>query len=579
MAEAKVDAVVIPTNDPHFCEMPPEHFARREFVTGFTGSAGTAVVTTEEALLWTDARYFLQADKELSDQWKLVKDRTPGVPGIHEWLRDNLREGDKVGVDPTLFAIAASERIKSCIQPKNIELVFLSDNLVDKTWTSGRPPLSADPLRIHPMKYAGLKVEDKLSKISESIVAKQATDLLVSKLDDIAWILNLRGSDVPNTPLFVSYLIIRDDATATLFCDQTRITAEVSELLTSSNVSVSAYEDTFPHVSSRVSQGGRFWLDPGSTSVAAFEASSVDGSAPLKAETPIELMKAKKTEVEMAAMKSAYLKDGVNWAKFLCWLEKTLAKGEKPTEVEVSQQLETIRSELEGYIGPSFETIAAAGENGAVIHYRPVPESTSPVTLDNSFLCDAGCQFQEGTTDITRTVHFGEPTSWQKECFTRVLQGHIAIDSSIFPPGTTGHAIDAFARRHLWNHGLDYKHGTGHGVGASLCVHEGPMGISSRTNPVALDKGMVLSNEPGYYEASSPIDKKLVDVSVMSPAECDWLDDYHALIDEKVSPLLNGEPLEWLRLATAPIDRSGLATRCDKKTWPLQDSRQRRSVH
>eukprot|EP00189_Rhodosorus_marinus_P012907 CAMPEP_0184745256 /NCGR_PEP_ID=MMETSP0315-20130426/7886_1 /TAXON_ID=101924 /ORGANISM="Rhodosorus marinus, Strain UTEX LB 2760" /LENGTH=575 /DNA_ID=CAMNT_0027217279 /DNA_START=117 /DNA_END=1841 /DNA_ORIENTATION=+ len=575
MANADVDAFVIPTNDPHFCEMPPAHYARREFVTGFTGSAGTAVVTQEEALLWTDARYFLQADKELSDQWKLMKALTPGVPHIHEWLRSNLKEGDQIGVDPTLISITDAERIKAQTQPKKISLVYLGGNLVDKTWTSGRPPLSSDPLRIHPMKYAGLKVTGKLSKIAESMVAKKATDLLVSKLDDIAWILNLRGSDVPNTPLFVSYLIIRDDATATLYCDQTRITEEVSELMTSSKVSINAYSNAFAHITSRAGEGSKFWLDPGSTSVAAFVSASQHGNAPIQEETPIALMKAKKTDAEMAAMRSAYLKDGVNWAKFLCWLEGTLAQGEKPTEVEASEKLEAIRSELEGYIGPSFETIAAAGENGAIIHYRPVPESTAPVTLDNSFLCDAGCQFHEGTTDITRTVHFGEPTGWQKECFTRVLQGHIAIDSSIFPPGTTGHALDAFARRHLWNHGLDYKHGTGHGVGASLCVHEGPMGISSRANPVPLEKGMVLSNEPGYYEAGAfgiriesviavkesklgegsflefeqltfvPIDKKLVDVSVMSPAECDWLDNYHALVQEKVSPLLIGEPLEW----------------------------------
>eukprot|EP00188_Purpureofilum_apyrenoidigerum_P006003 Plantae.Rhodophyta-Purpureofilum_apyrenoidigerum.ctg8564.p1 GENE.Plantae.Rhodophyta-Purpureofilum_apyrenoidigerum.ctg8564~~Plantae.Rhodophyta-Purpureofilum_apyrenoidigerum.ctg8564.p1 ORF type:complete len:610 (-),score=108.92 Plantae.Rhodophyta-Purpureofilum_apyrenoidigerum.ctg8564:1793-3622(-) len=599
MADAKLSAVVVPTNDPHFCEMPPEHYARREFLTGFTGSAGTAVITSTEALLWTDARYYLQADRELSSQWTLMKGGQPGTKTIHEWLASTLTKESSVGIDPYLFSVKETQRLRDAFEPVGIKLVFTPENVIDKIWKD-RPKLCQDPVRLHPMRFAGQTVESKLQKISEAMRKKDVDAIFVSKLDDIAWILNIRASDVPCTPLFVSYLIIRKDASATLYADEKRLSPEVGASLSSALVAVTNYCRAIQDVRSATESGKRFWLDPFFTSTAVWEAAYEGSKAPVVEDTPIALMKAKKCKEEMNAMRSAYLKDGANWAKFLHWLGMQVEKGSTLTEYEVSQHLEDIRKEMEGYIGPSFETIAAAGENAAVIHYRPTKQSSAPVTIDNVFLCDAGCQFDEGTTDITRTIHLGKPNQWQKECFTRVLKGHIALDQVTFPVGTSGFALDALARMSLWSIGIDYKHGTGHGVGASLCVHEGPQMISFRGNTVPLEPGMVVSNEPGYYEAGAfgiriesvigvktssiadgflefepltfvPHQQRMIDVTLMSEAECDWVDRYHELVRAKVSPLLSGEPLQWLENATTKLDRTGVNTRNQAKKWSEHD--------
>nr|CAB3452317.1 unnamed protein product [Digitaria exilis] len=481
-----IDAYIVPSQDAHQSEFIAECFMRRAYLTGFTGSAGTAVVTKDKAALWTDGRYFLQAEKELSHEWTLMRSGNHGVPTTSEWLNDVLPSGCRVGIDPFLFSFDAAEELKYSISNKNHELVLVGGmNLVDEIWGEARPKAPEKSTRVHDIKYAGIDVPSKLSFIRSQLAENGCDALVISMLDEIAWLLNMRGSDVPNSPVFYGYLIV-EVSTATLFVDSNKVSEDVLEHLEKAGVKLKPYET-------------------------------------------------------------------------------------------IVSEVESIQFSYTGY-----------GANGSIIHYRPTPENCSSVGRDNLFLLDSGAQYIDGTTDITRTVHFGEPSPRQKECFTRVLQGHIALDQAVFPERTPGFVLDVLARSSLWKIGLDYRHGTGHGVGAALNVHEGPQSISYRYgNLTALQKGMIVSNEPGYYEDNSfgirienlllikelnlansfggisylgfekltfvPIQSKLIDTSILSPSEINWVNDYHEEVWEKVSPLLSGDSRDWLWKNTRPL--------------------------
>ncbi|KAG0479053.1 hypothetical protein HPP92_013772 [Vanilla planifolia] len=617
-----IDAYIIPSQDAHQSEFIAECFLRRAYITGFDGSAGTAVVTKDKAALWTDGRYFLQAEKQLGHDWILMRSGNIGVPMIAEWLNEVLSPGCRIGVDPFLFSHNATEELKESLSEKNHELVFLYDkNLVDEIWQDSRPMPPIKPIRVHDIKYAGVDLSSKLSTLVSELVEANCTAVVISMLDEIAWLLNLRGSDVPHSPVFYSYLIVTTTG-ATLFVDNAKVTEEVMLHLTKAGVKLRPYEAILSEIESLANQGAKVWLDPSSVNAAivCILSSALDGQlskstnklvgnigqgtiraiatqknqqvhsnggSTLFKISPVSLPKALKMQ-QKPGMRNAHLRDAAALTEFWAWLEDEILMNKDLTEVQVSDKLLEYRRKQDGFIDTSFETISGYGANGAVIHYRPTQDSCMVVDDKSLFLLDSGGQYIDGTTDITRTVHFGEPTSRQKECFTRVLQGHIALDQAIFPEQTPGFVLDVFARSSLWKIGLDYRHGTGHGVGAALNVHEGPQSISFRYgNMTALQRGMIVSDEPGYYEDHCfgirienllhikeenvpnnfggvrylgferltfvPIQSKLIDCSLLSSVEIAWYNKYHSEIWEKVSPLVEGPARAWLWRNTRPL--------------------------
>lgn len=610
-----IDAYIIPSQDAHQSEFIAECYTRRAYISGFTGSAGTAVVTKDKAALWTDGRYFLQAEKQLSSCWNLMRAGNPGVPTPSEWLNDALAPGGRVGIDPFLFSSDAAEELKEAITTRNHELVYLHDlNLVDEIWGESRPKPPKKPIRIHDLKYAGLDVASKLSSLRSELVDAGSSAIVISMLDEVAWVLNLRGSDVPHSPVMYAYLIVELDG-AKLFIDNSKVTPEVMDHLKNAGIELRPYDCILSEIESLAAQGTHLWLDTSSVNAAIantyksacekytgslgnktkgkskiYDYSNVQSGRPTGVHrlSPISLAKAVKNHAELEGMQNSHLRDAAALAQFWVWLEDEIHKDVKLTEVEVADKLLEFRSKQAGFIDTSFDTISGSGANGAIIHYKPEKESCAVVDAKKLFLLDSGAQYVDGTTDITRTVHFGEPTARQKECFTRVLQGHIALDQAVFPESTPGFVLDAFARSSLWKIGLDYRHGTGHGVGAALNVHEGPQGISFRYgNMTPIMIGMIVSNEPGYYEDHAfgirienllyvkevdtpnrfggvgylgfekltfvPIQSKLIDLSLLSVAEVDWLNDYHSQVWEKVSPLLDGSARQWLWNNTRPL--------------------------
>lgn len=537
-----------------------------------------------------------------------------GVPTTIEWINDVLDPGSRVGIDPFLFSSDAAEELKEAISQKNHELVFIYDfNLVDKIWGGSRPKPPVKPIRVHDIKYAGVDVSSKLSSLRSALAEAGCTAIVITMLDEVAWLLNLRGDDIPHSPVFYAYLIV-ESSSVRLFIDNAKVTKEVIIHLENAGVELRPYETILSEIESMAGRRVKLWLDK-STVNAAIDSkfksacdknlpkvgtnmknrighlTSMDDPSVYYRISPVTQAKALKNEAELEGMRSSHLRDAAALAEFWSWLEEEIHKNVRLTEVEVAEKLLDFRKKQAGFIDTSFETISGYGANGAIIHYRPRSESCSVVDDKNLFLLDSGAQYVDGTTDITRTVHFGEPSSRQKECFTRVLQGHIALDQAIFPENTPGFVLDVLARSSLWKIGLDYRHGTGHGVGAALNVHEGPQSISFRYgNMTPLQNGMIVSNEPGYYEDHSfgirienllyvvdknlpnsfggveylgfekltfvPIQSKLVDISLLSSSETDWLNDYHLQVWEKVSPLLEGSAREWLWNNTRPLQKT-----------------------
>ncbi|MFS7986651.1 putative hydrolase [Helianthus anomalus] len=595
-----IDAYIIPSQDAHQSEYIAECYMRRAYISGFTGSAGTAVVTSHKAALWTDGRYYLQAEKQLSSSWTLMRSGSSGVPSTAEWLNDVLAPGSRIGIDPFLFSSDAVNELKESVAKNNHELVYLYGvNLVDEIWKEARPLPTSKPIRVHELKYAGVDVSIKLANLRCELINHGSSAIVISMLDEVAWLLNLRGNDVPHSPVMYAYLIVELDSTK-LFVDSSKVTPEVMDHLKKAGVELRAYDSILSEIERLAARGGHLWLDTSSINAAISSTyatacdkytetngskrkgknSSVAPTALCKS-SPVSLAKAVKNHAELKGMRNSHLRDAAALTEFWSWLEEEMNKNVVLTEVEVADKLLEFRASQAGFVDTSFDTISGSGANGAIIHYRAEPDSCSIVDTQKLFLLDSGAQYLDGTTDITRTVHFGQPSERQKECFTRVLQGHITLDQAVFPENTPGFVLDAFARSSLWKVGLDYRHGTGHGVGAALNVHEGPQSISFRFgNMTPLLKGMIVSNEPGYYEDHAfgirienllyvkeidtpnrfggiayigfekltfvPIQTKLIDLTLLSASEVEWLNDYHSQVWEKVSSLVDGSAREWL---------------------------------
>jgi len=616
LAKNNLAAVIVPTADAHQSEYVSDADKRRAYLTGFTGSAGTAVVLAEPftgregvdeshgpadvtGRLFTDGRYFLQAVAQLdAKEFALMKSGVDGVPKLEEFLLAVLPAGSRVAVDPQITSVAALKALKDAFKGA-LSVVFLEKNFVDEVWGAARPAYSDAPLMLVPEAHSGESSASKVQRVRQKMVQNKAALLLASALDEVAWLFNLRGGDIPFNPVFRSYALIAQDS-CTLYVDPAKVTDEVRKHL-GDQVRVRPYDtllaDLRVHAEhSRLGSGARLWLDPAKCSAAVSSLFAAQPEALLEADNPIQLIKSIKNPVELEGMRHAHVKDAAAVCNFFSWLEEQLLAGKRGdlTECSVADKLEQFRAEQPEFVGLSFETIAGAGPNGAIIHYRSEEATTRAVTAEEMFLLDSVAQFRTGTTDITRTVHFGKPSQHERECFTRVLQGHIALAQAVFPQGTTGPTLDAFARQYLWSNGLDYAHGTGHGVGHFLNVHEGPCGISStaRSHTVlttALQPGMVLSNEPGYYEDGRfgirieslivvaqrqtahrfqnkqflgfdtitlvPIQRGLIELSLLSDAQLAWLNEYHRDCREKVAPLLQGKAKEWIMRETESIAR------------------------
>ncbi|KAJ2913800.1 hypothetical protein MD484_g6609, partial [Candolleomyces efflorescens] len=599
MKREGLDVWVVPSEDQHYSEYLAQCDKRRAFISGFTGSAGCAVVTLRKAYLFTDGRYFLQAEKELDENWTLMKLGLPDIPTWQNFLHRNLDGSLKIGIDPTIIVAGDAAALQKNLESKNSELVLLRNNLVDEVWGTDRPPKPHNPVFYLDEKYSGQPFSDKLTKVRQALDKENAKAFVVNMLDEVAWLFNLRGSDVNYNPVFFAYAVVPTD-TAVLFVESKRLEQSAREYLGEA-VEIRPYEEIFDYLKGLPealgldgSRDGPKILVPNQASLAIVESispSSSFGAAspspPLPVyhkivPSPVANLKAIKNATELEGFRQSHIRDGVALARYFAWLEEALNGGKEVNEWQGAEVLENFRKELDLFKGSSFATISSTGPNGAVIHYKPDPNDCAIIKKEQVYLCDSGAQFLDGTTDVTRTWHFGTPRPEEIRAFTRVLQGHISIDTAIFPTGTTGFVIDSFARRALWQDGLDYRHGTGHGVGHFLNIHEGPQGIGIRIvyHDTPLKPGMTVSNEPGYYEDGQygiriesivlvkeattpnnfgkkgcPIQTKLVDVSLLTEQEKSWLNEYHQETWEKVSPLLKNDlrALGWLKRECEPI--------------------------
>jgi Xaa-Pro aminopeptidase len=582
MAKWGVEAYLLPSTDEHHSEYVPERARRLAWLSGFTGSSGTVVVTGQEAFLWTDGRYHLQASQELDPQaFTLMRAGLEGVPEPEDLLCSRLAPGQKVGLDPRLVSIEGFRKMEERLGPFGIKILPLEENLVDLLWED-RPPPPRGPIWPLPERFAGMGLGEKLELVRKELNRWGAQALVLGALDEIAWLLNLRGSDVPYNPVFQGYLLLTLEE-ALLFVETTRLSQGARDALLQ-RVSVQPYDRMAGVLRDLARAGMRFMVDPSSTSHWVRELMGRELNH-LERPSPVALLKSVKNPVEREGMASCHVRDGAAMVRFLKWLEEQVPRGGL-TELEAARYLDHLRASMEHHVGPSFETIVAYGPNGAIVHYRPSPRSTLELAPEGLVLVDSGAHYLDGTTDVTRTVALGQPTSMQKERFTRVLKGHIALASIRFPRGITGKQLDALARTHLWEVGLDYRHGTGHGIGCYLNVHEGPQSISPRDPGVPLQEGMFLTNEPGYYEDGEygirienvmmveqardsdsgygpflqfrtitmvPLDRRLICMDLLTARELAWVNQYHQKVRETLSPILEPQEASWLEEATRPL--------------------------
>eukprot|EP00899_Mesostigma_viride_P027847 jgi/Mesvir1/8247/Mv12523-RA.1 len=681
--DGPLQAYIVPSEDAHQSEYLAERDKRREFISGFDGSAGVAVITMDDARLWTDGRYFLQAEKQLGEEWKLMRGGED-VP-LEKWLAQTLPSGSRVGVDGWCVSLDTSRVWDAGFAKSRLKLVPYPDNLVDKLWTD-RPAAGVGPVIVHPLKFAGVGVGDKLKQVRARLVEERAAGLLVTALDEVAWLFNIRGCDVDYNPVVHAFGLVTASE-AKLFIDDRKLDKEVRAHLAGEKVSVHPYDSISEHIKAfftadgseaatpaaaadedgdkagaaaskgakgkKAARGGKgqkataeppagepapaaaaaaeaplltkrvLWVNPASCNLVL--GSLIPEGCSLQITSPVMLAKALKNPVELQGMRACHIRDGAALVRYFAWLDEQMqakgaagyfgsatdasnAKTKKAaaggsrkrkkaepsdlTEWTAAAKLEEFRSEGENFVGLSFPTISSTGANAAVIHYSPTANTALPLDPERIYLCDSGAQYRDGTTDITRTVHFGSPSAYEQACFSRVLKGHIALDRMVFPKGTTGHVLDILCRVPLWRVGLDYMHGTGHGVGAFLNVHEGPQSISFRptSSKVAMQASMTISNEPGYYEqgafgirienvlvvketqlannfnkagwmgfehiAFAPMQVKLMDLSLLTKKEMDWVDDYHNECRTLLMPYMKtAAERDWLTRATEPISR------------------------
>lgn len=568
-------AYIFPSTDAHNSEYVADHWKGREWISGFDGSAGTVVVMQEGAALWTDSRYFIAAEEQLQDTGiELMRLRVEGTPSIAEWLSRQLSgaEARVVGLDGWVNSAAEVSGLRAELAPLGLEVRTDFDPL-GEIWTS-RPPVPQNKVEIQPLQYAGEAAQDKVSRILSVLREQGADGMLVSALDDIAWTLNLRGSDVHCNPVFVSYLIIEQDG-ATLFVDEAKVTGEVAEYLRQIHVAVRPYGDVAGFLREEY-QGESILLDAQETN-SYLAACGAEGASVRFLSSPIPSMKAIKNDAEIQGFRRAMVRDGVAMVKFLRWLRPAVEAGGQ-TEMSVDRKLTALRAEQDLFRGVSFDTIAGYEAHGAIVHYEATPETDIPLEPRGLILIDSGAQYQDGTTDITRTVALGSVTEEQRRVYTLVLKGHIQLEMAKFPDGCSGTQIDALARQPLWHEGLNFLHGTGHGVGSYLSVHEGPHQIRMEHRPAPLREGMTVTDEPGIYMAGRfgvrientlliksyketefgkflemesltlcPIDTAPIDFSLLTAEEKEWLAEYHRMVYDRLSPHLDGEDLEWLK--------------------------------
>lgn len=580
MKENALTAFIFPSSDPHNSEYVADHWKTREWISGFSGSAGTAVVTLQHAALWTDSRYFIAAAKELAgSEYQLMKERMAGTPSISEWLASELAEYENpiVGVDGSVNTYADVADLKQSLATKGNMLVRCTDDPMDVLWHD-RPVIPNNKVCLHPLKYAGETTESKLSRIRESLVKQGADGLLVTALDEIAWVLNLRGSDVHCNPVFVSYLLISSN-NATLYINREKLSEDVCEYLSTENIDVEEYESVENGLKKYT--GKSLLIDVHSTNYTL--STAVDSDKIHVGTSPIPMMKAIKNKVEQDGFRAAMLRDGVAMVKFLAWMKGAVEAGGQ-TEITLADRLEALRAEQQHFKGISFDTIVGYEAHGAIVHYEATPETDIPIEPHGFVLIDSGAQYEDGTTDITRTIALGELTDEQRRVYTLVLKGHIQLDLCRFPSGACGSQIDAIVREPMWREGYNYLHGTGHGVGSYLNVHEGPHQVRMEWRPAPLQAGMTVTNEPGLYLEGkfgvrientllivpaettafgdflkfetltlAPIDTTPIVLDLLTEEERLWINNYHRRVFERLSPYLAGHERKWLEEATRSI--------------------------
>lgn len=573
-----IKAFIIPSTDPHLSEYVAPYWMSREWISGFTGSAGTAVILMDKAGLWADSRYFLQAEKELEGSGiTLYKEMLPETPSITKFLCQNLKPGESVSIDGKMFSVQQVEQMKEDLAPYQLQVNLFGDPL--KNIWKDRPSMPDAPAFIYDVKYAGKSCGEKVAAIRTELKKKGIFALFLSSLDEIAWTLNLRGSDVHCNPVIVSYLLVTQDEVV-YFISPEKITQEVNKYLQEQQVSLRKYDEAESFLNSFT--GENILIDPKKTNYAIYSAIN-PACKVVRGESPVTLLKAIRNEQEIAGIHHAMQRDGVALVKFLKWLEASVLSG-KETELSVDRKLHEFRAAQPLYMGESFDTIAGYKEHGAIVHYSATEESDVTLQSKGFLLLDSGAQYLDGTTDITRTIALGELTEEEKTDYTLILKGHIALAMAKFPAGTRGAQLDVLARMPIWSHGMNFLHGTGHGVGHFLSVHEGPQSIRMNENPIVLQPGMVTSNEPGVYKAGShgirtenltlvckdkegmfgeyfkfetitlcPICKKGIIKEMLTAEEVKWFNDYHQTVYKKLSPSLNEEEKKWLLEATKAI--------------------------
>ena len=583
MKKRGISAYVVVTDDFHASEYVGTHFKAREFLSGFTGSAGTLVVLPDSAALWTDGRYFLQASQQLAGSGiELMRMGEPGVPEIADFLRDHVAENGFIGFDSRTVSNAFARTIGEKTREKHIRFAG-GEDLVDLVWAD-RPALSCEPVWTLDVKYTGLTRREKLAMVRGKMEELGADVFVIPALDEVAWLLNLRGGDVLYTPVFLSYLLLGRDQ-ATLCVQKEAVSAEIEAQLKADGVSLAPYDDIYRLIAA-LPTATRVLLD-GERANYRITQSVPDGAETLDRPSPIQLMKAMKTPAEQENERLAHIKDGVAVTRFLYWLKHAVGK-EPITELSAAKKLESLRAEGEHYLEQSFDPILAYGAHGTIVHYEPTEETDISLEPHGLCLADTGAQYLEGTTDITRTVALGPLTDEEKRIYTLVLRGHLQLGAAKFLYGCTGENLDMLARTPLWENGLDYNHGTGHGVGFVLGVHEGPervhWDVNRQKRHCVIEEGMIFSNEPGIYLAGKfgvrienlvvvreaertefgrflklepltlvPYDRDAIDLAMLSSRDVELLNDYHAKVCAAISPYLQGDELNWLKEVTAPV--------------------------
>lgn len=578
MEKENIDYYIIPSSDSHQSEYVAEHFKGREFISGFTGSAGVLLVGLKEAFLWTDGRYFIQAERELNGSGiSLMKMRTPGYPTIEEWIKKNIKTEKTLGFDGRLFSVNQYKGFLDISKENNFS-INMDNDLLKNVWEA-RPELPKSKIFLHEEVYSGKYASEKLQEVRKHIKEKDAKNYIISSLDDIAWLCNIRGNDVKFNPVALSYVLINENY-ANLYINNDKIDDNTKEKLKNEGFEIYEYDEIEEHV--KLIEDTTI-IDPNKLNAKIYSCLSSDVKIINEMNITTKL-KAIKNEVEIANTEKSQVRDGVAMVKFIKWLKDTLGK-EKITEISASKKLTEFRSKGENYKGDSFGTIAGYKEHAAMMHYSATEATDYEIKQEGMFLVDSGGQYLDGTTDITRTFILGNITEEEKRDFTLVLKGHIALSTAKFLKGTTGVNLDILARRPLWNYGIDYKCGTGHGVGYFLNVHEGPQGIRPEGNSTVLKPGMIITNEPGVYKVGKhgirientllvvkdinseefgefykfktisycPIDLNGVVIEMLTNEERDWLNNYHKIVFEKLSPYLNDEEIEFLKVQTREI--------------------------